>query len=356
MSATAKHVSKKTNIHRGVTPDDIHRQKNDNSFSQPSTPSASASGDRPPPTPAEKAAKEARKAERAAKRAEAAANEAKEAAEKQAAAEAESKKAPQIIMRKRYLKGDAMIKLKDYEIFVIRGTDLKEFISGVQVYPVNNPLDYLHWRQIGEGIRQISSLDNCINVVEYDDGVWHILDGQHRKHAIMNLPDSVVLNKEVVIHLYRSDRYNSTRTIKLFNRFNTVKPFTIKHDVTEAINIIITRLRADCKGFGYDAIKQTDNDTARQPAMSMKQFSTCLEPLLIELGPGNYDPIEIVKYINQINQEYAVQFAKEHHDRLFKSNPTENAKKRIKMLSIQFYLNSELSKDWPKRLLEKLRG
>jgi hypothetical protein len=353
MSTTAKPASKKTNIRRGVTPDDIHRQQYPRPNSQPST--ASASADRPPLTPAEKAAKEARRAARAAKRAAEAADEAKEAEEKQST-EAEAKKTQQLTMRQRYLKGEARIKLGDYEIFVISEGDLKEFIRDVPAYPVNNPVDYHHWRQIGEGIRQLTSLDNCINVVEYDDGSLQVLDGQHRKLALMNLPDSVLLKKEAVIHLYRSDTYNSEKTIKLFNRFNTLKPFKIEHNLTEAINIIINRLRADCKGFGYDAIKQTENDTARQPAMSMKQFSSCLEPLLQELGPGNYEPNDIVKHINDINQEYAVQFAKEHANRLFKGEPPKNDKKRIDMLRIQFYLNTELSKsEWPKRLLEKLR-
>ena len=357
MSTTAKPASKKTNIRRGVTSEDIHRQQYPQQTNQPSS-AASASAGRPPLTPAEKAAKEARRAARAAKRAEEAAKEAKEAAEQQAAAaaEAEAKTSQKITMRQRYLKGESLIKLGDYQIFVISEGDLKEFIRDVPAYPVNNPIDYHHWRQIGEGIRQLTSLDNCINVVEYDDGSLQVLDGQHRKLALMNLPDTVLLKKEAVIHLYRSDTYNSEKTIKLFNRFNTLKPFKIEHNITEAINIIINRLRADCKGFGYDAIKQTENDTARQPAMSMKQFSSCLEPLLQELGPGNYEPNDIVKHINDINQEYAVQFAKEHTNRLFKGEPPKNDKKRIDMLRIQFYLNTELSKsEWPKRLLEKLR-
>ena len=374
MSTTTKPSSKKTNIRRDFTPDDIHRQQHAQPNSQPnsqpssqpssqpnsqpssqpnSQPSSATSNPRPPLTPAEKAAKEARKAKRAAKRAADAAKEAKEAEEKQSA---EANTAPPTTMRKRYLKGEPLIKLRDYEIFVISELGLKEFIRDVPIYPINNPIDYHHWRQIGEGIRQITTLDNSINVVEYDDGSIQILDGQHRKYALMNLPDEVLLKKEVSIHLYRSDTYNSQRTIKLFNRFNTLKPFKIEHDITEAIIIIITRLRVDCKGFGYDAIKQTDNDTARQPAMSMKQFSSCLEPLLHELGPGNYEPNDIVKHINDINQEYAVQFAKEHTNRLFKGEPPKNDKKRIDMLRIQFYLNTELSKsEWPKRLLEKLR-
>jgi len=353
MSATTNPSFKKTNIRRGITPDDIHRQQHEFRATHP----PSGIPNRPPPTPAEKAAKEAKRAARAAKRAEEAAKEAK-AFEEQKAAEENAKKTQQQTMSQRYLKREPLIKLKDYTIYVISESDLKEFIRDVPVYPVNNPLDYHHWRQIAEGCHQITSLDNCINVVEYDDGSLQILDGQHRKHALMSLPDSVLLKKELVIHKYRSDIYNSERTIKLFNKFNTVKPFKIEHDITIAILTIINRLRADCKGFGNDAIKHTDNDTARQPSMSEKQFSNCLEPLLNDLGPGNYEITDVVRHINNINQEYAVQFDKENPNRLFKgSDLTKNSKKMADMRRIQFYLNTELSKsEWPKRLLEKLRA
>jgi hypothetical protein len=286
-----------------------------------------------------------------------AAKEAQEEAEKQARLNTESKAKQQLItQRERYLKCEPIIKLRDYNIYVIQGIALKEFIRDIQPYSVNNPVDHHHCKQIEEGIQQLTTLDNCINVVEYDDGTLQILDGQHRQRAIRNLPDPILLTKEVSIHLYRSDKPTSERTVKLFNRFNTVKPFKIEHEITFAIAEISSRLRRDCKGFGDDAIKQTDNLTARQPAMSMKQFSSLLEPVLKELGPGNYIISDVVKYINEINLEFSVIFDKEHPDRLFKGEPSKNIKKKEDMRRIQFYLNTELSKtQWTTKLVEKLR-
>lgn len=359
------------------TAEDIHRQQFPQQNSSTSTTSATSSTpsgsstnrERIPHTPAETAARAARKAEKiarlaaeaakqaqeeAARLAAEAAKQAQEEAERKAREESESQK--QITQRERYLKDGFLAKLRNYNIYIMRGVALKEFMRDIQPYPVNNPIDYHHWRQIEEGIKQITTLDNCINVVEYDDGTLHILDGQHRQRSIRNLSDTDLFTKEVEIHLYRSDFPASENTVKLFNRFNTVKPFKIEHEITSAITEIGSRLRRDCKGFGDDAIKQTENLTARQPAMSMKQFSSCLEPVLKELGPGNYIISDIVKCINEINLEFCVLFDKEHPDRLFKSDPAKNIKKKEDMRRIQFYLNTELSKkQWTTKLVEKLR-
>jgi len=255
-----------------------------------------------------------------------------------------------------YFKGVPAIPLKDYNIYVLCGIDLKIFMRDIVSYPINNPIDHHHSKEIEEGIKQITTLDNCINVVEYNDGTIQILDGQHRQRALNNILDSELLTKEVVIHLYRSDNALSEKTAKLFNRFNTVKPFKINHDVTDAGTEIIKRLQRDCKGFGPNSIKNTKCDSARQPAMSMKEFSGYIEPFLGELGPGNYIISDIVKYIDEINQEFAVICDREHPDRLFKSDPVKNAKKKEDMRRIQFYLNTELSKSvWIEMLKEKLR-
>ena len=389
MSATYT-KSKKTTTHRTQhtqgntrpaepTAEDIHRQQFPQQNSSTSTTSATSSTpsgsstnrERIPHTPAETAARAARKAEKiarlaaeaakqaqeeAARLAAEAAKQAQEEAERKAREESSAKLHSLITQRERYLKDEPLAKLRNYNIYIMRGVALKEFMRDIQPYPVNNPIDYHHWRQIEEGIKQITTLDNCINVVEYDDGTLHILDGQHRQRSIRNLSDTDLFTKEVEIHLYRSDFPTSENTVKLFNRFNTVKPFKIEHEITSAITEIGARLRRDCKGFGDDAIKQTENLTARQPAMSMKQFSSCLEPVLKELGPGNYIISDIVKCINEINLEFCVLFDKEHPDRLFKSDPAKNIKKKEDMRRIQFYLNTELSKkQWTTKLVEKLR-
>ena len=328
---------------------------------------------RPPLTPAEKAEKEARKAARAANRAKEAAKEATEAAAREAAAreaaareavareaaakDEETRKKTNIrISQKDAYLGNYIYQLSNYDIYVLTGIKLKEFVRDITEFSINNTCDLHHTKQIEEGIRQITTLDNCFNVVVYADGTIQILDGQHRRNALRSLPDAELLRKEIVIHLYKSDRPDSAQTTQLFNRFNLVKPFKVVIETTNAIQQIITGLRS-CVGFSDKAIRPTDRDTAHAPAMSIKQFSNCLEPLLGMLGPGNYIVSDIVKYIHQINQEFGVEFDRESADRLFKGEPSKNITRKQTMRQIQFYLNTELSKsEWPKRLLEKLRS
>ena len=338
------------------------------------------SATRPPLTPAEKAENEARKAARAANRATEAAKEAIEAAAREAAdreaaareaaareaaareaaareaAEAKKKTEIKISQKDAYLGSEPIHELSNYDIYVLKGIKLKEFVRDISEFSINNTCDLHHTKQIEEGIRQITTLDNCFNVVVYADGTIQILDGQHRRNALRSLPDAELLRKEIVIHLYKSDRPDSAQTTQLFNRFNLVKPFKVIIETTNAIQQIITGLRS-CVGFSDKAIRPTDRDTAHAPAMSVKQFSNCLEPLLGMLGPGNYIVSDIVKYINQINQEFGVQFDRESADRLFKGETSKNLTRKQTMRQIQFYLNTELSKtEWSKRLLEKLRA
>jgi flagellar biosynthesis GTPase FlhF len=344
---------KKTAQRRTPNPpsfEEIHRQKLPN---QPITTQR---------TPAEEAARAARKADKAARLLAEAAKLARAEAEKRAQEEARIKeeveakqKAEKITQREKYFKGEPRVVLQDYSMHVLSGIDLKEFMRDIQPYPVNNPIDYHHYKQIEEGIKQITTLDNCINVVEYDDGTLHILDGQHRQRSLCNLEDYQLLKKEVIIHKYRSDEPFSDRTIKLFNKFNTLKPFKIEHKVTDAIAQIIKGLRRDCKGFGEDAIKNTNRDSARQPAMSEKEFSSFLEPFLNDLGPGNYTISDIIKYINEVNLDYGVIASKETPDKLFSSTPKINSERKIDMLRTQFYLNTELSRNyWIAKVRAKL--
>lgn len=367
MSTTAKPTSKKTNTRRNVSRDDIHRQQHE-SFPPPSSaPSilrVNCTADaRPPLTPAEKAAKEARRAARAAKRAVEAAKEAEEAEEQSRTAKSESKPQQQQAkittvkntQKDTYLGETPLWELSNYDIYILSGIKLKEFVRDITEFSINNICDQHHTKQIEEGIRQITTLDNCFNVVVYSDGTIQILDGQHRRNALRALPDTELLRKEIVIHLYKSDRPDSEQTTQLFNRFNLVKPFKVIIEITTAIQQIITGLRV-CAGFSDKAIRPTERETAHAPAMSIKQFSSCLEPLLGMLGPGNYTISDVVKYITEINQEYSVQFDKESADRLFKGETSKNIKKKEDMRRIQFYLNTELSKsEWLKRLHEKLR-
>jgi len=255
-----------------------------------------------------------------------------------------------------YLGQSPIYQLSSYDIYILVGIKLKEFARDISEFSINNSCDLHHSKQIEEGIRQITTLDNCFNVVEYADGTIQILDGQHRRNALRALPDTELLRKEVIVHLYQSDRPDSPQTTQLFNRFNLVKPFKVIIEMTNSIQQIISGLRINT-GFGDKAIRPTNRDTAHAPAMSVKQFSSCLEPLLEKLGPGNYIISDVIKFIIEINQEYGIQFDKENPDRLFGGAPDKNIARKQTMRQIQFYLNTELSKsEWPKRLLEKLRA
>ena len=307
----------------------------------------------------EAAAREAAAREAAAREAAVREAAAREAAAREAAAkEAADRKKTEIKISQKdaYLGEKPIWQLSNYDIYVLKGIKLKEFVRDITEFSINNSCDQHHTKQIEEGIRQIITLDNCFNVVIYADGTIQILDGQHRRNALRSLPDRELLRKEIVIHLYKSDRPDSAQTTQLFNRFNLVKPFKVIIETTNAIQQIITGLRC-CVGFSDKAIRPTDRETAHAPAMSIKQFSNYLEPLLTMLGPGNYIVSDIVKYINQINQEFGVDFDRESADRLFKGEPIKNITRKQSMRQIQFYLNTELSKsEWPKRLLEKLRA
>jgi hypothetical protein len=262
----------------------------------------------------------------------------------------------QITQKDAYLGQSPIYQLSSYDMYKLDGIKLKEFVRDITEFSINNSCDPHHSKQIEEGIRQITTLDNCFNVVVYADGTIQILDGQHRRNALRALPDAELLRKEVVVHLYKSDRPDSEQTTQLFNRFNLVKPFKVVIELTTAIQQIISGLRASV-GFSDKAIRPTDRDSAHAPSMSVKQFSTCLEPLLEKLGPGNYTISDVIKFICEINQEFGVQFDKENPDRLFKGPTDKNITKKQTMRQIQFYLNTELSKsEWPKRLLEKLRA
>lgn len=255
-----------------------------------------------------------------------------------------------------YLGQSPLYQLSSYDIYILVGIKLKEFVRDITEFSINNSCDLHHSKQIEEGIRQITTLDNCFNVVVYADGTLQILDGQHRRNALRALPDTELLRKEVVVHLYKSDRPDSQQTTQLFNRFNLVKPFKVIIEMTNSIQQIISGLRVNT-GFSDKAIRPTNRDTAHAPSMSVKQFSSCLEPLLEKLGPGNYIISDVIKFIIEINQEYGVQFDKENPDRLFGGAPDKNIARKQTMRQIQFYLNTELSKsEWPKRLLEKLRA
>lgn len=241
----------------------------------------------------------------------------------------------------KYLGDNPIITLSDYSIYVIKGSKIINFIKHVSVFAVNNPIDSQHVNKIENGIKTLTTIDNVFNVVEYSNGMIQILDGQHRQNALLYLLDSELITKELVIHLYQSDYCNSPRTMQLFNRFNNLKPFAIQCNVTEAIIDILNGLRK-ITTF-KDGIKQTGRPSARKPYMSDKEFSTYLEPLIKELGPGNYNVENVIKYIIEINNSYKSICNDYSTFDLFKSELATD-KKEI-MINLGFYLNTEKTKD-----------
>jgi hypothetical protein len=254
------------------------------------------------------------------------------------------------IHSKTELLGDLIYTFPDYEVWVIK--DIAKFINSVESYNFNQELNSEHVANLAKRIIETKLVIGNLSTCEFNNGKNILIDGHHRldalKLVLRETSASFVNAIPLIIFNYRSDEPNSKRTMELFHKINTVKPYTVIKTIDEDCLYIINTLKTKCPGF-KDGIRDTNKSRTAFPYVHQSQFKCELEKLLKQLVKYNRD--SIISQINEYNMQMRTlaesTFGFKELFKLDSVIKTETVSKKLdSMKKIGFYLASKKGADW----------
>lgn len=200
---------------------------------------------------------------------------------------------------RRELLGQLMHAFSAFEIWT--PTEPSVFVSTIPSYNYNQELNKDHVKALAMCIMATKEIIGVLITCEFEDGTIILIDGHHRLEALK----SIIIEKgtgflnliPLVIHNYKSDHKDSPRTLALFHKINTVKPYSIVKSVDRDCLLIITQLRAQFPEFN-EGLRDTGKSRTTFPYVLECDFKCALEARLKELVTYNRDNVieQIAKY------------------------------------------------------------
>jgi hypothetical protein len=180
-------------------------------------------------------------------------------------------------------------------------TNPSVFVSTIPSYNYNQELNRDHVKALAKCIMETREIIGVLITCEFEDGTIILIDGHHRLEALK----AIILEKgpgflnliPIVIHNYKSDHKDSPRTLALFHKINTVKPYTLVKSVDQDCLLIITQLKARFPEF-KEGLRDTGKSRTTFPYVLESEFKCALEAKLKELVTYNRDNVieQIAKY------------------------------------------------------------
>jgi len=196
----------------------------------------------------------------------------------------------------------------------------KVFIENIQSYGLNLPIVESHYKKLAKQLLQEEKpmIINELIVVEYTElktkdfkSLCGLLDGHHRGDAIRDcLKKNPKIEIKIRICMIQSDLPDSSKTKKLFRKFNIIKPFSVDFIAMEISDLIITKLNNNFNSKGFELIK--DNTKVYRPSIQKSKINDAIQNRLeylkkikhINSNDINIDLIfaNFVKYNNNIKE------------------------------------------------------
>ncbi len=200
---------------------------------------------------------------------------------------------------RRELLGTLLHAFSAFEIWT--PTEPSVFVSTIPSYNYNQELNRDHVKALAKCIMETREIIGVLITCEFEDGTIILIDGHHRLEALK----AIIIEKgagflnliPLVIHNYKSDHKDSPRTLALFHKINTVKPYTLVKSVDQDCLMIITQLKARFPEF-KEGLRDTGKSRTSFPYVLEADFKRDLEAKLKELVTYNRDNVieQIAKY------------------------------------------------------------
>lgn len=245
-------------------------------------------------------------------------------------------------------------KFVEYEIWVI--TDVPKFVTEIEHYNYNQELNQKHIDDLAKQINTSKLIIGNISTCHCKTtGTLILIDGHHRVSALKKVLTEtlngreIIFNTPLVVFNYHSDSPDSLRTMELFHKINTVKPYTVIKSIDKDCLYIINELKTKNAGF-RQGLRDTNRSAANFPYVLQSKFKCALEEKLKTLGNYDRDTIitKLIEFNNSLHETAASDECAELFDR--KTKPDMMNKRLEAMKKISFYLSCEKGKLWPDKL------
>jgi hypothetical protein len=245
-------------------------------------------------------------------------------------------------------------KFVEYEIWVI--TNVPQFVLDIQHYNYNQELNEKHIADLAKQINTSKLIIGNISTCHCKTtGTLILIDGHHRVSALKKVLEEslygreIISNTPLVVFNYHSDSPDSMRTMELFHKINTVKPYTVVKSIDKDCLYIINELKNKNSGF-RQGLRDTNRTSANFPYVLQSKFKCALEEKLKTLGNYDRDTIitKLIEYNNSLNDIASTDDCAELFDK--KTNPDVINKRIDTMKKMGFYLACDKGKLWPDKL------
>ena len=228
------------------------------------------------------------------------------------------------------------------------------FVSTIPSYNYNQELNRDHVKALAKCIMETREIIGVLITCEFEDGTIILIDGHHRLEALK----SIIVEKgagflnliPLVIHNYKSDHKDSPRTLALFHKINTVKPYTLVKSVDQDCLLIITQLKARFPEF-KEGLRDTGKSRTTFPYVLESEFKRNLEVKLKELVVYNRDNVieQIAKYNMELGCMARTPNGWQHLMDATVKDEVLN-RKLSKLAEKKFYLATKIGSLWPLKI------